>query len=77
MLNSLAGAIAFLQSGDLDNARRKLEQALERTDGCALRGSPDSGGGGSHPPAKDYVKTCAEQNSVYPPLRSALDALLP
>ena len=47
------------------------------TDSCPLRGSPDVGGGGSNPPAKDYITDCTVQNVVYPFLVDALVSLAP
>jgi glycosylphosphatidylinositol phospholipase D len=56
----------------VDHAVDKLIQALERTDGCALRGSPDTAGGSIR---KDYITNCDDQASVYPLLVDALQAL--
>ena len=71
-------ALDALDAGDLEEARNKLEAAIERTDGCKERGVPDGpGGGGGPPPKQDYITTCADQAVVYPPLKAALDALAP
>ena len=40
--NFLIQARANAQSGNTDQAMKKLQQALERTDGCVLRGAPDT-----------------------------------
>jgi hypothetical protein len=68
----LTRVIAALRVGDLDEARLKLMQAIERTDGCALQGSPDGSG-----PGRDWITTCEAQARVYPELTAALDALTP
>ncbi len=46
--------------------------AIERTDGCALRGSADLPGNDLR---KDYVTECDDQALLYPLLVSALEAL--
>ena len=61
LTNTLSQVVAALQAGDPAEAIQKLQKAIERTDGCALRGSPDAGGGGAKPPKKDYVTDCAAQ----------------
>src|SRR5439155_24431513 len=66
----LTQAIAFLQAGEFDQARKKLTKALERTDGCALEGTPDGNG-----PGRDVVTDCAAQAKLYDLLTAALDAL--
>jgi len=66
----LTQAIAFLQAGEFDQARKKLTKALERTDGCALEGTPDGNG-----PGRDWVTDCAAQAKLYDLLTAALDAL--
>ncbi|MCA1634041.1 MAG: immunoglobulin domain-containing protein [Acidobacteria bacterium] len=68
--NYLTQALAALQAGDLVEARSKLMQAIERTDGCILRGSPDGNGSG-----RDWVIDCAVQATLHDLLTSALDAL--
>lgn len=71
--NFLTQVIAALQVGDVSEAKNKLQDAIERTDGCALRGSPDISGGGQI--KQDYIKTCTDQAPVYTLLKDALDAL--
>ena len=70
--NLLTQVIAALQVGDVVDAKKKLQDAIERTDGCTLRGSPD-------PPAgqikRDYIKVCTDQAPVYTLLKDALDSL--
>jgi hypothetical protein len=70
--NFLHQAIAALEGGDLDEARLKVAQAVERTDGCVLRGGPDGNGGG-----RDWITDCGAQAEVYDLLTAALAALLP
>jgi hypothetical protein len=71
--NFLTQVIAALQVGDVGDAKKKLQDAIERTDGCALRGSPDLPGGGQI--RQDYIKACTDQAPVYTLLKSALDVL--
>jgi hypothetical protein len=68
--NYLTQALAALRAGDTEEARSKIAQAIERTDGCALRGGPDGNGSG-----RDWVTDCAAQAALYEKLRAALDAL--
>lgn len=68
----LATAIVALQTGELADARQKLEQAISRTDGCALRGAADGNG-----PGRDWITFCEAQNLVYPLLIDALQAITP
>jgi hypothetical protein len=68
----LTQAIAALQDGEVDEARKKLTKTLERTDGCALRKIPDGDG-----QDRDWVTDCAAQAILYPILTVALDALTP
>jgi hypothetical protein len=71
--NLLTQVIAALQVGDVVDAKKKLQDAIERTDGCTLRGSPDSTGGGQI--KQDYIKVCTDQAPVYTLLKDALDSL--
>jgi hypothetical protein len=66
----LTEVITALQAGDFDEARKKLTNAIQRTDGCALQNTPDGNGQG-----RDWVTDCAAQASLYPLLTTALDAL--
>jgi hypothetical protein len=70
MTNFLIQAVDSIEKGKADQATSKLEQAIERTDGCALRGVPDGNG-----PGRDWVTTCEAQANVYPLLLEALNAL--
>ena len=71
--NFLTQVTAALQVGDLSEAKKRLQDAIERTDGCALRGSPDPPGGGQI--KQDYIMACTDQAPVYTLLKDALDAL--
>lgn len=71
----LEQAIKQLQDDKIANAEEKLVMAIERTDGCALRGSPDTGGGGTGEIRKDYIMHCADQAVIYPQLMEALEAV--
>ena len=64
----MKNAVKQNQKGEVDKAIKELQKAIERVDGCALRGQPDVGGGGGNPPAKDYVNNCADQAIIYPVL---------
>jgi hypothetical protein len=70
--NFLSQALAALNAGNTTVAIDRLQKAIERTDGCALRGTPDGTG-----PGRDWITDCAAQGQVYPALKSALDALTP
>lgn len=70
--NFLSQAIAALQAGDLEEAALKLTKAIERIDGCVLRGSPDGNG-----PGRDWVTDCNAQAAIYDCLTAALAALTP
>jgi hypothetical protein len=59
-----------LDNGNLDRAQQKLLDAIERTDGCVLRGSPDGSGRG-----RDWITDCAAQASVYQLLIDAWENL--
>ena len=43
--NFLMQVIAALQVGDVVDAKKNSQDAIERTDGCTLRGSPNPPGG--------------------------------
>jgi YVTN family beta-propeller protein len=72
LTNFLSLATVAIQSGDLVEARNKLQQAIERTDGCVLRGMPDGNG-----PGRDWITDCAAQLEIYDLLTAALAALTP
>jgi PKD repeat protein len=61
------------ESADHFNSRtaiRKLNSAINRTDGCALRGTPDVKGDG-----RDWITDCSAQTQVYACLRDAVRVL--
>lgn len=66
----LRNAAAVLAIGDTAEARLQLGQAANRTDGCALRGTPDGNG-----PGRDWITTCAQQAPIYQAIIAALAAL--
>jgi hypothetical protein len=72
LIQFLSKAVVALQSGHLTRARRHLQQAISRTDGCALQGAPQGNG-----PSRDWLTTCAAQEQVYPLLVAALAAIAP
>ena len=60
------------QQNAFGEAVQKIEMAIERTDGCALRGSPDGHGKGM-----DWITDCASQTIIYFPLMNVLNELSP
>jgi len=74
MCNDYARIIKFIQKGQLGLARSHLNAAIERVDGCRLRGQADPKGG-SQPYAADYLVVCVEQETVYDFLTAALAAI--
>jgi hypothetical protein len=72
MQNFLAQALAALEAGDLEKARKKVAAAIERTDGCSLRQAPDGNG-----PERDWVVDCAAQAVLFDLLTAALAAIAP
>ena len=73
--NFLKQVIVAIQENDVAEAINKLEKAISRVDGCALRGSADSNG-----PGRDWITDCGTeaqpaQLSVYHHLMNALDIL--
>jgi hypothetical protein len=70
--NFLKEAIGQLQNGNVAAAIQKLNMAIERTDGCALRMAVDGNGAG-----RDWITSCAAQIEVYNLLNGALNALIP
>ena len=68
--NFVEQAIAAIQDGNDDHAIFKIDEALERTDGCVLRGEPDGNGEG-----RDWITDCNAQQDAYDLLTLARDAL--
>lgn len=73
--NFATQALKHLGTGNVTLARERLTMALERTDGCVLRGRPDPAGGGVEVQAQDYVTDCAAQAAIHGLLSVALFAL--
>ncbi len=70
LLNLLSHAIRSLQNGNIANACKQIEDALDRVDGCVERGRPDPSGN-----SRDWVLNCTAQTSVYNNLMDALEAV--
>ncbi len=70
MTNFSAQAIRAIQLGNIELALFKIDEALERTDGCVLRGEPDGNG-----PGRDWITDCVDQVLVYTYLILAKEAL--
>lgn len=51
---------------------RRLRRIINRTDGCALRGSPDGNGR-----SRDWITDCTAQAELYDLLNEAMDAMTP
>jgi len=69
-VNLLANAVAALQNGQVSTAITKINQAIERSNGCEATGAPDGNG-----PGRDWITSCAAQAQILAYLRSALQAL--
>jgi hypothetical protein len=72
MQNFLVQALAAIDAGDLAEARSKVTAAIERTDGCALRHTPDGNG-----PERDWITDCEAQAVLFDLLSAALAAMTP
>ncbi len=70
LTNFISQAITAIQVGDIDEALRKIDFALERTDGCVLRAGPDGNG-----PGRDWITDCVDQVLVYALLILAKESL--
>jgi K319L-like, PKD domain len=68
--NLLRQADKDIRHGDVAGAIDQLNQAISRTDGCALRGAPDGSG-----PGFDWFTDCAAQEPIYDYLTAALNVL--
>jgi len=68
----LKEAAAAIQKKDTTTAMNKLNDAIQRTNGCEVSGSPDGNGAG-----RDWITDCAVQSPVLVYLRAALSALTP
>lgn len=68
--NFLIQSTVSIQDGETEEAIDKLDKAIERTDGCIERGSPDGNG-----PGRDWITDCQAQSEVYEPIDSARTVL--
>jgi len=68
--NFLTQAIKAIQAGDVATAIDKLNQAIERTNGCETNGVADGNG-----PGRDWVTDCSAQAPILASLRAAREAL--
>ena len=68
--NHVDQALDRLLDGKLSQAIKKVEDAMERTDGCPLRGTPDGHGSES-----DWIVDCSVQEVLYEQLLQALVAM--
>jgi hypothetical protein len=68
--NHLVQAVTALGEGDLLETQQKLAKALDRIDGCTLRGSADGNGRD-----RDWVTSCNKQAPIYDLVNDALQAL--
>jgi hypothetical protein len=67
----LTQALVALQNGNTGGALDKIEKALDRMDGCVLRGAPDGNG-----PGRDWIVDCSAQLAIYEALTQARDAIV-
>jgi hypothetical protein len=70
--NFLRQALEAMQASNTAETLAKLDQAIGRTDGCALRGSPDGDG-----PGRDWITDCTAQAPIYDLLTTVRNALAP
>lgn len=68
--NLLDQAITAIQAGDFLHASEALTNAITRTDGCVMRGTPDGPG-----TSMDWVTNCVAQPVFYTDLTNALNIL--
>ena len=60
-----------IQNDQIDQALKKLDATIRRTDGCVLRGAPDGNGRD-----RDWIIDCDEQAAIYASLIATRDALI-
>jgi hypothetical protein len=72
LTNFFVQAVRSIQKGNIADAIAKLENALNRTDGCTERGVPDEG---TDENERDWIVSCGAQATVYSEISSALAAL--
>ncbi|MFQ3236668.1 MAG: hypothetical protein ACI9C4_002241 [Paraglaciecola sp.] len=61
LCNFLKQATKDSKKNKMGNAISKFNEAIERTDGCALLAAPDGHGDG-----RDWITDCRAQDPVYP-----------
>ncbi len=71
LANILRKAVRNLQKVNYCKAVEKLDQAIERTDGCSLRGKPDIKN-----KTRDWITSCTAQTAVYNNLFTARGLLV-
>ncbi len=62
-----------IEKGKDKDALKTLYKVLEETDGCALRGAPDTKGKGKN--KIDSIQDCNAQAQIYPLVKDAIDLL--
>ena len=70
LTNFLRQASDAIAVGDTAEAIKKLNDALKRTDGCYVNGTPDGNGKG-----RDWITNCVAQLEAYDSITAAIDAL--
>lgn len=71
--NFLSEAVKAVQKGQITTAIFKLNEAIERTNGCEVNPGPSPDGNG---PGRDWVTDCGVQPPILACLRQARDALM-
>ena len=75
LTNRIASASRAIQTGRMQQAESRLDRAIDRTDGCELRGEPDPRAPGGDGPKRDWIVNCTDQEMLYAPLDSAMEAI--
>ncbi|MHC4676047.1 MAG: PKD domain-containing protein, partial [Planctomycetota bacterium] len=67
LINKINAVLGMIDQGNYDTAVGKLQNdIIERTNGCAIAGEPDS---------NDWILTCDGQSQVYPLITDAIEHL--
>jgi len=75
LTKKINAALEKIEAGEIADAINLLENTvLSRTDGCALRGQPDTNGMGGGI-KKDWIENCGAQAEVYPLIVEAIGLL--
>ena len=74
LTKKLRKAVKALQKGKTDKAIKKLNKALERVDGCTLRGEPDAKRKQSGF-KRDWITDCSAQTAVYTLINTAITTI--